>query len=208
MSDKIKSLRYLLLFIALCGIFPEAYGQTKVQFGRLNLIAPLTYKDGDSDDSNYNIEDSERSASGYGLSLVFSNGFGVGFNQIKQVVEQTTTFKNYFNYVSGTEEIVDMRVLDLTFTFGKNVPFTLGWGYLLGGDVEVEYSNPLCTQFNRTSDDITGYSLLMDVGIPFGQNYNFVAGYRYTSINITFPGLSDNFPRQYSDFTLGLGYVF
>ncbi|MCG8335027.1 MAG: hypothetical protein MJE63_10950 [Proteobacteria bacterium] len=198
-----------LLTVLLAILFTQdLFAQKAFRLVKATFIIPVTYSDGDSEDDYYKIEDSKRKPSGYALGIVLKNGFGIGLSSSKHITEQTTTFKTYFNYVSGTEETVNLDFWDLSYTFGESVPFTIGIGILRSGDAEVEYSNPACSQFSRTSSAVSGGSYFMDLGIPVSDPYKVILGYRYTYANLNFSNVSGDYPRWYRDFSLGASYSF
>ena len=103
----------------------------------------------------------EMSTSGHSGNFVFANGIGLGFS---------TTM------TSGNLEDISYKFknssLDLSYTIGSSLSFTLGAGRMINGRGEI-----ILNGVNYVTESVFGESVFLNLGIPFFGG-EFLLGYR------------------------------
>ncbi len=109
---------------------------------------------------------SEFSKSGHSLSFVFANGIGIGYS---------TAIAN------GNLEDISYKFknssLDLSYTIGRSLSFTLGTGILINGRGEIILDGE-----DYSTESVSGESIFLNFGIPFFGG-EFLLGYRQDKSN-------------------------
>ena len=196
-----------ILFWMLGSIFDVVSAQEALRGIRLSYQLPVSEEFDDSEDETYIIEDWSEERSGYGGGVVFKNGFGVGWTTMDREIKLTTTFKQYFNLVSSTTETVEATFLDLSYSL-ESFPLTIGYGWLLDAASEVIYHNPQCSIFNRETTSAEGSSFFVDLGIPIGDRWNILVGYRRINTTFTFAGTTGTWDRDWNVLYTGVFWEF
>ena len=103
----------------------------------------------------------ELSTSGHSVNFVFANGIGLGYS---------TTMAN------GNLEDISYKFkdssLDLSYTIGGSISFTLGTGIMINGRGEIILDGE-----GYTTESVSGESIFLSLGIPFFGG-EFLLGYR------------------------------
>ena len=106
----------------------------------------------------------EMSTSGHSGNFVFTNGIGLGFS---------TTITN------GNLDDISYKFknssLDLSYTIGSSLSFTLGAGRMINGRGEIIFNG-----VNYVTESVFGESVFLNLGIPFFGG-EFLLGYRKDS---------------------------
>ena len=108
----------------------------------------------------------ELSTSGHSVNFVFANGIGLGYS---------TAMAN------GNLENISYKFknssLDLSYTIGRNLSFTLGTGIMINGRGEIIQDGE-----GFTTESVSGESIFLNLGIPFFGG-EFLLGYRQDNSN-------------------------
>ncbi len=101
------------------------------------------------------------STSGHSVNFVFANGIGLGYSTAMangNLEKISYKFKN--------------NSLDLSYTIGRNLSFTLGTGIMINGRGEIILDGE-----GYTTENVSGQSTFLNFGIPFFGG-EFLLGYR------------------------------
>ena len=103
----------------------------------------------------------ELSTSGHSLNFVFANGIGLGYS---------TAVSN------GNLEDISYKFenssLNLSYTIGRSLSFTLGTGIMINGRGEIIIDGE-----GYSTENVSGESIFLNLGIPFFGG-EFLLGYR------------------------------
>ena len=103
----------------------------------------------------------EMSTSGHSGNFVFANGIGLGYSTAMtngNLEDISYKFKN--------------SSLDLSYTIGSSLSFTLGTGKMINGRGEIILDGE-----GYTTESVSGESIFLNLGIPFFGG-EFLLGYR------------------------------
>ena len=103
--------------------------------------------------------------SGHSGNLVFANGIGVGYSTVRSS-----------GSLEGVSHIFKNNCLDLSYTIGNSLSFTLGAGHLIYGLGELSFNG-----VSYATENSTGEAVFMNFGIPF-FSVELLLGYRQNNI--------------------------
>ena len=103
----------------------------------------------------------EMSTSGHSGNFIFANGIGLGYS---------TAMTN--GYLEDISYKFKNSSLDLSYTIGGSLSFTLGTGKMVNGRGEI-----ILDGVNYVTESISGESVFLNLGIPF-FGVEFLLGYR------------------------------
>ena len=110
---------------------------------------------------NSSTSSAELSKSGQGVNFVFANGIGLGYSNAM---------------INGNLEDISYKFknssLDLSYTIGSSLSFTLGAGRMINGRGGIILDGE-----GYTTESISGESIFLNLGIPFFGG-EFLLGYR------------------------------
>ena len=101
------------------------------------------------------------STSGHSGNFVFANGIGLGYS---------TAMTN--GNLEGISYKFKDSSLDLSYTIGRNLNFTLGIGIMINGRGEIIIDGE-----GYSTESVSGESIFLNLGIPFFGG-EFLLGYR------------------------------
>ena len=103
--------------------------------------------------------------SGHSANLVFANGIGLGYSTVRSN-----------GSLEGVSYIFKNNCLDLSYTIGNSLSFTLGAGLLINGRGELSFNG-----VSYATENSTGEAVFMNFGIPFFGG-ELLLGYRQNNI--------------------------
>ena len=103
--------------------------------------------------------------SGHSVNLVFANGIGVGYSTVRSN-----------GSLEGVSYIFKNNSLDLSYTIGNSLSFTMGAGYLINGRGELSLNGE-----SYVTENSAGEAVFMNFGIPFFGG-ELLLGYRQNNI--------------------------
>ena len=113
---------------------------------------------------NSSTSSAEFSKSGQVVNFVFANGIGLGYSNAM---------------INGNLEDISYKFknssLDLSYTIGSSLSFTLGAGRMINGRGEI-----ILNGVNYVTESVFGESVFLNLGIPFFGG-EFLLGYRKDS---------------------------
>jgi len=138
--------------------------------------------------------------SGHGVNLVFANGIGLGYSTVRSN-----------GRLEGVSYLFKNNCLDLSYTIGNSLSFTLGAGLLINGRGELSFNG-----VSHATENSTGEAVFMNFGIPFFGG-ELLLGYRqnitkYKNFQSQVSGQSvtlANSAKLISDqINVGIGFLF
>ena len=150
--------------------------------------------------SGSNISSKKLHTSGYSGNIVFPNGIGLGYST-----------ERIAGNLSGVDYKFKNHILDLAYTIGRNLSFTLGAGRLVYGRAEKGFHGT-----SYVTESSSGETIFLNLGIPFIGG-ELLLGYRL--INSEYKNFQSNISGQYiiledsikllsSQLTTGFGLIF
>ena len=149
----------LTAIILLIGFYATADEVWRLRYSTLNSVENVITRNSISTSA-------EMSTSGHSGNFVFANGIGLGFS---------TTMTN------GNLEDISYKFknssLDLSYTMGRSLSFTLGTGKMINGRGEIILDGE-----GYSTESVSGESIFLNLGIPFFGG-EFLLGYRQDNSN-------------------------
>jgi len=188
-----KKITTLLVLIILSSFNADAE-----DFWRLRYSVPIS---GEIEiTQNSNKKKKKVSTSGHSGSLLFVNGVGVGYSTVRinsTIGDSDYKFKNH--------------TLDLSYTLGGKLSFSIGVGSLIYGRGELTYNGA-----TFVTENSSGRDLFVDLGIPFiigefiiGYRKNFAVFDNYQSQHLgNSQILDDSVKLNLSLIKVGFGFLF
>ena len=146
----------------------------------------------------------EESASGFGLTYIFDNGFGLGYSSTDATLKYSFTSSGS-SYTSTTD--TSAQYIDLSYMFGETFTFQIGYGLGIGGT-------------GTDKSEITGGASTEESLTVTGSALSFVLGYNLGGFDLGYEIRREVHTVAYETSTqydggigmtvnrLNLGYVF
>tara|TARA_Y100001970_G_C14248265_1_gene869875 strand:+ start:2719 stop:3297 length:579 start_codon:yes stop_codon:yes gene_type:complete len=179
-------------------LFVLTFKAAAEEFWRLRYFLP--YSTENEITRNFKKSKKNLRTNGHGSNFIFANGIGLGY---------CTLLTN--GIIEGVYYKFKNHSLNLSYTLGSSLSFTLGVGKLINGRGELNYNGK-----NFVTEKSTGESFFSDLGVPFFGG-EFIIGYRQnfteynnfqTQISEESIVLDDTVKLHSSQFNVGLGLLF
>ena len=111
----------------------------------------------------------EESASGFGLTYIFDNGFGLGYSSTDATLEYSYTA---LGTTSTSKTETSAQYLDVSYMFGETFTFQIGYGLGIGGS-------------GSDTTTVSGTSTEEDLTVK-GSALSFVLGYNLGGFDLAY----------------------
>lgn len=141
----------------------------------------------DYENDRHLITSYKQRSKGFRFNYITNLGLGLGYSQLELINTLNTTFKDLDRCKSGTDEVINLSFVELSYTVGNEGSLTFGFGVPASKKAVLRYGNSDCDDFGDKADEVSATRGFVDLGALTEGGFQLVIGYTFNRIVTEYP---------------------